>query len=129
MLNYCILKKQRHQTVKRHLYPVNPHSRSSTDSFIQLSSPQVQVHATSNVEEELQQAMELPEGRKEVSQLNLLLTSDILWIPETQDVAPMTEDRIREQQETLEALGTGQEATAMRAHLQSAQLFSGLFIF
>ncbi|KAF0288161.1 Rab3 GTPase-activating protein catalytic subunit [Amphibalanus amphitrite] len=57
-----------------------------------------------------------PEGRlKPCGSLRLLETGERLYIPVTQDVAPMTEDRLQEQSEVLVSLGTDSEGCQLRA--------------
>lgn len=76
--------------------------------------------------------------------LKLLKTNEPMWIPETQvrwintslyichltyalykDGGFMTEDMVKQQADVFERLGTSEDATQMRAKLQSAQLYSG----
>lgn len=52
-----------------------------------------------------------------------------MYIPETQQLPPMTEDMILIQQEIFEALGNSPEATLERAKIQSATLFSDMQSF
>ncbi|CAG8482213.1 13166_t:CDS:10 [Cetraspora pellucida] len=61
--------------------------------------------------------------------LTLLATGEPLWVPETQEVGLMTEDMLREQEEIFEKLGTSEDATKVRAQMQSAHLFSDMQAF
>ncbi|CAG8656870.1 14492_t:CDS:10 [Dentiscutata erythropus] len=61
--------------------------------------------------------------------LTLLETGEPLWVPETQEVGFMTEDMLREQEEIFEKLGTSEDATKVRAQMQSAQLLSDMQAF
>jgi len=53
----------------------------------------------------------------------------LLFIPETQDAAPLTEDLLEEQQRLFEEMGTSSEAAVVRQKLQSAQLRSDMEAF
>ncbi|CAG8829390.1 14992_t:CDS:2, partial [Racocetra persica] len=61
--------------------------------------------------------------------LTLLVTGEPLWVPETQEVGFMTEDMLREQEEIFEKLGTSEDATKVRAQMQSAHLLSDMQAF
>ena len=48
-----------------------------------------------------------------------------MWIPYTQDVGHMTEDRLRERELFFADLGSSSEAAQIRANMQSSSLLSG----
>eukprot|EP01027_Heterolobosea_sp_BB2_P001646 GEZU01002465.1.p1 GENE.GEZU01002465.1~~GEZU01002465.1.p1 ORF type:complete len:269 (-),score=93.88 GEZU01002465.1:31-837(-) len=52
-----------------------------------------------------------------------------LYIPITQEHPPMTEDMIMQQQEVFSKLGTSEEATRIRARMQSASMLSDMQAF
>ncbi|CAH2305375.1 rab3 GTPase-activating catalytic subunit isoform X2 [Pelobates cultripes] len=71
-----------------------------------------------------------PEGRLHQSgNLTLLSTGEPLYIPVTQEPAPMTEDLLEEQSEVLAKLGTSAEGAHLRARMQSACLLSDMESF
>ncbi|XP_041477306.1 rab3 GTPase-activating protein catalytic subunit-like [Lytechinus variegatus] len=71
-----------------------------------------------------------PEGRlKPCGELRLLHTNEVLYIPVTQDPAPMTEDMLEEHAEVLAQLGTSSEGMELRARMQSACLLSDMESF
>ncbi|XP_053554210.1 rab3 GTPase-activating protein catalytic subunit [Bombina bombina] len=71
-----------------------------------------------------------PEGRLHQSgNLTLLNTREPLYIPVTQEPAPMTEDLLEEQSEVLAKLGTSAEGAHLRARMQSACLLSDMESF
>ncbi|XP_072328728.1 rab3 GTPase-activating protein catalytic subunit isoform X4 [Scyliorhinus torazame] len=71
-----------------------------------------------------------PEGRlHQHGKLTLLRTGDPLYIPVTQEPAPMTEDLLEEQSEVLAKLGTSAEGAHLRARMQSACLLSDMESF
>lgn len=71
-----------------------------------------------------------PEGRLHQSgKLTLLSTGEPLFIPVTQEPAPMTEDLLEEQSEVLAKLGTSAEGAHLRARMQSACLLSDMESF
>ncbi|XP_067843347.1 rab3 GTPase-activating protein catalytic subunit isoform X3 [Heptranchias perlo] len=71
-----------------------------------------------------------PEGRlHQHGKLTLLRTGDPLYIPVTQEPAPMTEDILEEQSEVLAKLGTSAEGAHLRARMQSACLLSDMESF
>ncbi|XP_068161266.1 rab3 GTPase-activating protein catalytic subunit [Antennarius striatus] len=61
--------------------------------------------------------------------LTLLNSSEPLYIPVTQEPAPMTEDLLEEQSEVLAKLGTTAEGSHLRARMQSACLLSDMESF
>ncbi|XP_036600622.1 rab3 GTPase-activating protein catalytic subunit [Trichosurus vulpecula] len=71
-----------------------------------------------------------PEGRLHPhGKLTLLHTGEPLYIPVTQEPAPMTEDLLEEQSEVLAKLGTSAEGAHLRARMQSACLLSDMESF
>ncbi|KAF3854074.1 hypothetical protein F7725_014762 [Dissostichus mawsoni] len=61
--------------------------------------------------------------------MTLLNSTELLYIPVTQEPAPMTEDLLEEQSEVLAKLGTSAEGTHLRARMQSACLLSDMESF
>ncbi|XP_013395929.1 rab3 GTPase-activating protein catalytic subunit-like [Lingula anatina] len=71
-----------------------------------------------------------PEGRlRPCGELKLLRRDEILYIPITQEPAPMTEDMLAEHAEVLANLGSSVEGTHLRARMQSACLLSDMEAF
>ncbi|KAL7866119.1 hypothetical protein SRHO_G00113660 [Serrasalmus rhombeus] len=71
-----------------------------------------------------------PEGRLQPNgKLTLLNSDEPLYIPITQEPAPMTEDLLEEQSEVLAKLGTSAEGAHLRARMQSACLLSDMESF
>uniref|UniRef100_A0A4W4HI24 Rab3 GTPase-activating protein catalytic subunit n=1 Tax=Electrophorus electricus TaxID=8005 RepID=A0A4W4HI24_ELEEL len=71
-----------------------------------------------------------PEGRLQPhGKLTLLNTDEPLYVPVTQEPAPMTEDVLEEQSEVLAKLGTSAEGAHLRARMQSACLLSDMESF
>eukprot|EP00731_Ephydatia_muelleri_P020222 Em0012g1047a len=66
---------------------------------------------------------------KPCGDLLLLVTGEPLYIPVTQEHAPMTEDMMWEQQGVLAKLGTSEEAARVRAKMQSLSLVSDMQAF
>ncbi|XP_076800537.1 rab3 GTPase-activating protein catalytic subunit-like isoform X1 [Clavelina lepadiformis] len=70
------------------------------------------------------------EGRlKPCDDLNLLHCNSSLFIPHTQDHAPVTEDQLEEQAEVFSKLGDTKEGSKVRAKMQSASLRSDMEAF
>uniref|UniRef100_A0A3P8TBC5 Rab3 GTPase-activating protein catalytic subunit n=1 Tax=Amphiprion percula TaxID=161767 RepID=A0A3P8TBC5_AMPPE len=61
--------------------------------------------------------------------MTLLNSTEPLYVPVTQEPAPMTEDLLEEQSEVLAKLGTSAEGTHLRARMQSACLLSDMESF
>lgn len=90
-----------------------------------------------------QEEMEAPhsEGGKDGSKIKaegrmhpynnmvLLHSTELLYVPVTQEPAPMTEDLLEEQSEVLAKLGTSAEGAHLRARMQSACLLSDMESF
>uniref|UniRef100_A0A8C8MJN0 Rab3 GTPase-activating protein catalytic subunit n=1 Tax=Oncorhynchus tshawytscha TaxID=74940 RepID=A0A8C8MJN0_ONCTS len=71
-----------------------------------------------------------PEGRLHPhGKLTLLNSKEPLYIPVTQEPAPMTEDLLEEQSEVLAKVGTSAEGAHLRARMQSACLLSDMESF
>ncbi|NXI72865.1 RB3GP protein, partial [Anseranas semipalmata] len=71
-----------------------------------------------------------PEGRLHPhGKLTLLHPGEPLYIPITQEPAPMTEDLLEEQSKVLAKLGTSAEGAHLRARMQSACLLSDMESF
>ncbi|XP_077071938.1 rab3 GTPase-activating protein catalytic subunit isoform X4 [Siphateles boraxobius] len=70
------------------------------------------------------------EGRLQPhGKITLLNSQEPLYIPVTQEPAPMTEDLLEEQSEVLAKLGTSAEGAHLRARMQSACLLSDMESF
>ncbi|XP_065108539.1 rab3 GTPase-activating protein catalytic subunit isoform X1 [Paramisgurnus dabryanus] len=70
------------------------------------------------------------EGRLQPhGKLTLMNSHEPLYIPITQEPAPMTEDLLEEQSEVLAKLGTSAEGAQLRARMQSACLLSDMESF
>ncbi|XP_054718662.1 rab3 GTPase-activating protein catalytic subunit-like [Uloborus diversus] len=70
------------------------------------------------------------EGRlRQLGELKLINSDEPLYIPVTQEPAPVTEDLLEEQAEVLVQLGTHAEGAALRARMQSACLMSDMEAF
>ncbi|XP_046902432.1 rab3 GTPase-activating protein catalytic subunit isoform X1 [Hypomesus transpacificus] len=61
--------------------------------------------------------------------MTLIYSQEPLYIPVTQEPAPMTEDLLEEQSEVLAKLGTSAEGAHLRARMQSACLLSDMESF
>ena len=59
----------------------------------------------------------------------LMLTGDPMYIPVTQEHAPLTEDALHAQTELMSQLGCSQEASLLRASMQSVTLRSDMSAF
>ncbi|XP_014777563.1 rab3 GTPase-activating protein catalytic subunit [Octopus bimaculoides] len=71
-----------------------------------------------------------PEGRLRVfGNAKLLNINEQLYIPVTQEPAPMTEDMLEEHAEVLARLGSSAEGSQLRARMQSACLLSDMESF
>ncbi|CAM1322145.1 RAB3GAP1 (predicted) [Pycnogonum litorale] len=71
-----------------------------------------------------------PEGRQTRFGDSKILGTDIsIYIPETQEPAPMTEDLLEEHAKVLLQLGTDSEGSHLRAKMQSASLMSDMGAF
>ena len=68
-------------------------------------------------------------GRQREAGKVLMLTGDPMYIPMTQEHAPLTEDALRQQTELMSQLGCSQEASLIRASMQSVTLRSDMSAF
>uniref|UniRef100_A0A8C5H0S8 Rab3 GTPase-activating protein catalytic subunit n=1 Tax=Gouania willdenowi TaxID=441366 RepID=A0A8C5H0S8_GOUWI len=70
------------------------------------------------------------EGRRHAfNNMTLLNSTEPLYVPVTQEPAPMTEDLLEEQSEVLAKLGSSAEGSVLRARMQSACLLSDMESF
>uniref|UniRef100_S4RHY6 Rab3 GTPase-activating protein catalytic subunit n=1 Tax=Petromyzon marinus TaxID=7757 RepID=S4RHY6_PETMA len=75
-------------------------------------------------------AQRKPDGRlHQHGEITLIESGEPLYIPITQEPAPMTEDMLEEQTEVLAKLGTSAEGAHLRARMQSACLLSDMESF
>uniref|UniRef100_A0AAX7U9F6 Rab3 GTPase-activating protein catalytic subunit n=1 Tax=Astatotilapia calliptera TaxID=8154 RepID=A0AAX7U9F6_ASTCA len=94
----------------------------SEEEFFECLSDQGETEAT--------QAEGRAEGRLHPhNNMTLLNSAEPLYVPVTQEPAPMTEDLLAEQSEVLTKLGTSAEGTHLRARMQSACLLSDMESF
>uniref|UniRef100_A0A671VIU6 Rab3 GTPase-activating protein catalytic subunit n=1 Tax=Sparus aurata TaxID=8175 RepID=A0A671VIU6_SPAAU len=101
----------------------------SEDEFFECLSDQGDTevpHAEGNEDRSKKKA----EGRLHpYNNMTLLNSTEPLYVPVTQEPAPMTEDLLEEQSEVLAKLGTSAEGTHLRARMQSACLLSDMESF
>ncbi|XP_029383713.1 rab3 GTPase-activating protein catalytic subunit isoform X2 [Echeneis naucrates] len=101
----------------------------SEDEFFECLSDQGEAEAP-QAEGEKDGSKSKPEGRLHPhNNMTLLNSSELLYVPITQEPAPMTEDLLEEQSEVLAKLGTSAEGTHLRARMQSACLLSDMESF
>ncbi|XP_040922947.1 rab3 GTPase-activating protein catalytic subunit isoform X2 [Toxotes jaculatrix] len=101
----------------------------SEDEFFECLSDQGEVEAP-HTEGEKDGGKSKAEGRLHPNNnMTLLNSAEPLYVPVTQDPAPMTEDLLEEQSEVLAKLGTSAEGTHLRARMQSACLLSDMESF
>lgn len=70
-----------------------------------------------------------PDGVLESSEINLLHSSEPLFIPRTQKHPPVTSDTLEQHQQLFESLGTSREASRLRAQLQGHTVLSDMQCF
>uniref|UniRef100_A0A6Q2WVR4 Rab3 GTPase-activating protein catalytic subunit n=1 Tax=Esox lucius TaxID=8010 RepID=A0A6Q2WVR4_ESOLU len=101
------------------------------EEFFECLSDTEEIKENSSVDEERGGAKVVkPEGRLHPhGKLTLLNSQEPLYIPVTQEPAPMTEDLLEEQSEVLAKLGTSAEGAHLRARMQSACLLSDMESF
>ncbi|CAF1582326.1 unnamed protein product [Adineta ricciae] len=122
MLNCCIEHRLRHQNDTTSVENQSGEQDEDGDEFFECSS--VLASSKANISD-LQ-----PEGRlKPCGDLKLLNSNEILYIPITQECPPMTEDMLDEQTTVLTNLGSSEEATLLRAKMQSRSLLSDMESF
>ncbi|XP_028264275.1 rab3 GTPase-activating protein catalytic subunit isoform X2 [Parambassis ranga] len=101
----------------------------SEDEFFECLSDQGEMEA-SQTEGGKESSKTKAEGRLHpYNNLTLLNSTELLYVPVTQEPAPMTEDLLEEQSEVLAKLGTSAEGTHLRARMQSACLLSDMESF
>ncbi|XP_034564013.1 rab3 GTPase-activating protein catalytic subunit [Notolabrus celidotus] len=101
----------------------------SEDEFFECLSDQGETES-SNTEGEKDGSKMKAEGRLHPhNNMMLLNCSEPLYVPVTQEPAPMTEDLLEEQSEVLAKLGTSAEGSHLRARMQSACLLSDMESF
>uniref|UniRef100_A0A4W6EKX4 Rab3 GTPase-activating protein catalytic subunit n=1 Tax=Lates calcarifer TaxID=8187 RepID=A0A4W6EKX4_LATCA len=99
----------------------------SEDEFFECLSDQGEVEAPHT---EGEKNGSKAEGRLHpYNNMTLLNSTEPLYVPVTQEPAPMTEDLLEEQSEVLAKLGTSAEGTHLRARMQSACLLSDMESF
>nr|XP_043869718.1 rab3 GTPase-activating protein catalytic subunit isoform X2 [Solea senegalensis] len=101
----------------------------SEEEFFECLSDQGEAEAQHN-DGEKNGSKNKAEGRLHpFNSMTLLNSSEPLYVPVTQEPAPMTEDLLEEQSEVLAKLGTSAEGTHLRARMQSACLLSDMESF
>ncbi|XP_039990752.1 rab3 GTPase-activating protein catalytic subunit isoform X2 [Xiphias gladius] len=101
----------------------------SEDEFYECLSDQGEVEAP-HTEGDKEGSKSKAEGRLHpYNNMTLLNSTEPLYVPVTQEPAPMTEDLLEEQSEVLAKLGTSAEGTHLRARMQSACLLSDMESF
>ncbi|XP_041671566.1 rab3 GTPase-activating protein catalytic subunit isoform X2 [Cheilinus undulatus] len=101
----------------------------SEDEFFECLSDQGEAE-TSQTEGEKDGSKTKAEGRLHpYNNMTLLNSAEPLYVPITQEPAPMTEDLLEEQSEVLAKLGTSAEGSHLRARMQSACLLSDMESF
>uniref|UniRef100_A0A3B4XWG2 Rab3 GTPase-activating protein catalytic subunit n=1 Tax=Seriola lalandi dorsalis TaxID=1841481 RepID=A0A3B4XWG2_SERLL len=101
----------------------------SEDEFFECLSDQGEADAP-HAEGEKEGSKSKAEGRLHpYNSMTLLNSTEPLYVPVTQEPAPMTEDLLEEQSEVLAKLGTSAEGTHLRARMQSACLLSDMESF
>uniref|UniRef100_UPI0037E8220F rab3 GTPase-activating protein catalytic subunit isoform X2 n=1 Tax=Semicossyphus pulcher TaxID=241346 RepID=UPI0037E8220F len=101
----------------------------SEDEFFECLSDQGETEA-SHTEGEKDGSKSKAEGRLHpCNNMTLLNSAEPLYVPITQEPAPMTEDLLEEQSEVLAKLGTSAEGSHLRARMQSACLLSDMESF
>ncbi|XP_018417310.1 PREDICTED: rab3 GTPase-activating protein catalytic subunit isoform X2 [Nanorana parkeri] len=103
----------------------------SEDEFFECHSDTEELKEDATRKQSAKEAAPLkPDGRlHQFGNMTLLSTAEPLYIPITQEPAPMTEDLLEEQSEVLAKLGTSAEGAHIRARMQSACLLSDMESF
>ncbi|KAG8201721.1 hypothetical protein JTE90_012782 [Oedothorax gibbosus] len=129
MLNCCIQRKksrewQQRSTSEESSVP-QPSSESDEDEFYECTT------SLASAEDARPTRRRPPEGRlRQLGNATLLHhPEEPLYIPITQDPAPVTEDALAEQADALVKLGEDAEGAALRARMQSACLSSDMEAF
>uniref|UniRef100_A0A8D3CKD7 Rab3 GTPase-activating protein catalytic subunit n=1 Tax=Scophthalmus maximus TaxID=52904 RepID=A0A8D3CKD7_SCOMX len=143
MLNCCIERKRARDEARKVLEGNRERERrvevspgkswdswsDSEDEFFECLSDQGEVEAP-HTEGEKDGSKSKAEGRLHpFNNMTLLNSTDLLYVPVTQEPAPMTEDLLEEHSEVLAKLGTSAEGTHLRARMQSACLLSDMESF
>jgi len=135
LLNCCLEKKktreaQEEEADKLKERSVDPND-DSDDDFFECSESLDEYSFASTPASTSQSRGATPEGRsRPCGNLTLLKKpQESLYIPLTQDPAPMTEDMLQEHAEVLTQLGSGPEGAHLRAQMQSASLLSDMEAF
>ncbi|KAK6194420.1 hypothetical protein SNE40_000056 [Patella caerulea] len=104
---------------------------SSDEEFFECDTEQGEDEADGEDHESFADtASHKPDGRlAPIKDLKLLNSGEQVYIPITQEPAPMTEDMLEEHAEVLAKLGTSAEGTQLRARMQSACLLSDMESF
>nr|XP_020464557.1 rab3 GTPase-activating protein catalytic subunit isoform X2 [Monopterus albus] len=101
----------------------------SEDEFFECLSDQGEIEAPQR-DGERDGSKDKAEGRLHpYNNMTLLNSTEPLYVPVTQEPAPMTEDLLEEQSEVLAKLGTSAEGSHLRARMQSACLLSDMESF
>ncbi|GIX89772.1 rab3 GTPase-activating protein catalytic subunit [Caerostris extrusa] len=121
MLNCCIQRKKSREWQQREEAEVEESEEEEEEEFFECAE-------TSSWEGGRRRG---PEGRlMQLGEMRLLRhESEPLYIPVTQDPAPLTEDLLEAQAEVLVRLGAHAEGAALRARMQSASLTSDMEAF
>ncbi|CAJ1080577.1 rab3 GTPase-activating protein catalytic subunit isoform X2 [Xyrichtys novacula] len=102
----------------------------SEDEFFECVSEQGETESSQTEGGEKDGGKMKAEGRLHPhNNMTLLNSSEPLYVPITQEPAPMTEDLLEEQSEVLAKLGTSAEGSHLRARMQSACLLSDMESF
>lgn len=123
MLNYCITRRKAREQSS---------SKSSNDEF---EDEDEFYECEEEMEEEEKSngsrpSWDKPEGRlKRCGKLRLIKTNEQLYVPFTQEPAPMTEDKLEEHADVLLRLGTDNVGSQLRARMMSASLLSDMESF
>ena len=106
-------------------------SVSDSDEFFEASDGLSPRELDSDGEEALFQSCSSLEGSGRLKEAGMILmrTGDQMYIPVTQEHAPLTEDALHEQTEIMSSLGCSQEASILRASMQSVTLRSDMSAF
>lgn len=105
-------------------------SQKESEIDMETSESQSSTSVTQELGEKEAVAATEPEGRlRPFGNVKLKNSNEILFIPITQEPAPMTEDMLEEHAEVLAKLGTSAEGSQLRARMQSACLLSDMESF
>ncbi|XP_015786342.1 rab3 GTPase-activating protein catalytic subunit [Tetranychus urticae] len=132
MLNCCIQQKRKREAIKAALDTGKKNiKRTGDDNDGEEKDSEDEFFDAVEDENEFEgKQVTTFEGRShQLNDLTLVNSDEPLFVPITQDPAPMTEDMMVEQVEILAQLGTSSEGAALRARMQSAQLISDMEAF